>query len=156
MEDVKKDYEALKNKYSLPILSDLAREFCVGLNNPDLILNDIICKIKEKITDNAKITESLVFVGSSESPSDMYEAKMLKNKRKEIFELYKELMSIVWKVRRIETTADEKEMANFIKEIYDKWTNKIKKEFTSICEQFEKRWKDTSLGDTSTETMYLG
>jgi len=156
MEDVKKKYETLKNKYSLPSLSDLTREFGINPDNPDLILHDIINKIKEKITDNATITESIIFCGTSENLSNFYETKLLKNKKKEIFDFYKELMSITWKSRKVETIADEKEMADFIRETYDKWIKKLKKEFVDICERFEKGWKSASLGTTSTEMMYLG
>ena len=156
MEDVKKKYETLRKKYSLPLLSDLTKEFCIKLDNPDLILQDIIDKIKEKITDNATTIESIIFVGSSENLSNLYETKILKNKKKEMFEFYKELMSITWKSRKVETTADEKEMADFIKETYDKWVKKLKKEFIDICEKFEKGWKSASLGTTPTEMMYLG
>jgi hypothetical protein len=156
MEDMKKKYEVLRNKYSLPSLTDLTREFCIKLDNPDLILQDIICKIKEKIIDNATTIESIIFVGSSENLSNLYETKMLNNKKKEIFEFYKELMSITWKSRKVETTADEKEMADFIKETYDKWINKLKKQFVDICEKFEKGWKSAILGETPTEMMYLG
>ena len=156
MENVKRKYETFRNKYSLPKFSDLIKEFNVNSENPDLILHDIVDKINDRVMSHAKIIESIIFVGTGETASNLFEAKMLRNRRKSIFELYKELMSIKWKGIKIETRADEKEMANFIKDTHEKWIKKLKIEFVNICEEFEKRWKDASLGTSSTETMYLG
>ena len=87
MENVKKKYETFRKKYSLPKFSDLIKEFNVNSENPDLILHDIVDKINDRVMSHAKIIESIIFVGAGETASNLFEAKMLRNRRKSIFDL---------------------------------------------------------------------
>jgi hypothetical protein len=156
MKDIKNKYSQLRKKYHLPKLEELTREFAIKLENPDLILHDIIYKINEEISDCAKTLESIIFIGSSGEPSFLYEANMLKNKREKIFILYKKLMSLVWEGRKVLTAASEEDMARFINESYNNWIQTPKKEFIGICEIFEKKWKEVKLRESSTSLMYHG
>jgi len=156
MKDIKNKYDQFRKKYSLPKLEELTKEFAVKLESPDLILHDIVDKIKEEILDKAKTLESIIFIGSSDEPSILYEANMLKGKREKIFAFYKKLMSIVWNGRKVETSANEEDMVKFIKETHNDWTKNLKKEFIEICKIFENKWKDASLREATTEMMYHG
>ena len=156
MKDIKNKYNQLRKKYSLPKLEDLTKEFAVKLENPDFILHDIICKINEEISDCTETIEPMIFVGSSGEPSVLYEANMLKDKREKIFKFYKELMSIVWKSKRVVTATNEEDMVQFINESYNNWTKRLKKGFIEICEILENKWKDVSLGKVNEEMMYHG
>jgi hypothetical protein len=154
MKDTKKTYEKLRKKHRLPKLEELIREFAIKPETPELILHDIVDRIKEEVFDRAKILESIIFVRTSSDPSYLYETKMLEEKR-EAFELFKELMSIGWKGERAKIIAKEEEMASFIKEAYDRWTKELKKKFIEICELFERKWKDAELKE-SPSLMYHG
>lgn len=156
MKDIKNKYDQLRKKYSLPKLQDLVKEFAIKLENPDLILHDTVCKINEEISDCAKTIESIIFVGSSGEPSDLYEANMLKDKKEKIFTFYKELMSIAWKGRRVLIAANEEDMARFINESYNNWIKNLKKDFIKVCEILENKWKETTLRTETTEMMYHG
>jgi Fe-S oxidoreductase len=79
---------------------------------------------------------------------------MLEEKR-EAFELFKELMLIGWKGKRVKIIAKEEEIALFIKEAYDRWTKELKRKFIEICELFERKWKDAELKE-SPSLMYHG
>jgi hypothetical protein len=154
MKDTKKTYEKLRKKHRLPKLEELIREFAIKPETPELILHDIVDRIKEEVFDRAKILESIIFVRTSSDPSYLYETKMLEEKR-EAFELFKELMSMGWKGERVKIIAKEEGMASFIKEAYDRWTKELKKKFIEICELFERKWKDAELKE-SPSLMYHG
>jgi len=156
MKEAKTRYENLRKKYHLPRLEELIREFAVKLEEPNLVLYEIIERIKEKFHNRARILESIIFVASSSDASSMYETKMLEEKRGEMFKIFKELMSIAWKGEKVEASANEKEMATFIRESYEHWINGMKKEYIDICESAEKKWKDASLGERPEEMMYHG
>ncbi len=156
MKDAKTRYRKLRKKYRLPKLEELVREFAVKLEDPNLVLHDIVEKVKDKLANRAKILESVIFVRVSSDPSSMYETKMLEEKKEEAFEIFKELMSVVWRGERIEASSEEKEMASFIKETYNDWIKGMKKEFIDLCESLEKRWKDASLREKPGGMMYHG
>lgn len=154
MEDARKTYEKLRKKYFLPRLNELIWEFGVKLETPELVLHDIVDKIKDQVFDRAKVLESVIFVRSSSDPSRLYETKMLEEKGK-AFELFKELMSVGWRGERVIVNAKEEEMASFVREVYDLWVKKLKKGFIEVCELFEKKWKDAELKE-SPSLMYHG
>lgn len=157
MEDAKARYEKLRKKYHLPKLKDLVKEFGVKLEDPELVLHDIVDRIKDKLLKRAKILESIIFVRISSDPSSMYETKMLKEGMKEeAFEIFKELMSVAWKGERVEASGKEKEMASFVRESYNDWIVGMKKEFIDLCESLEKKWKNVSLREKPEGMMYYG
>jgi len=156
MKDVKEKYEKLRKKYKLPELEDLISEFPVKLDNPDMLLHDIIDKMSEEITHRIQTIESIIFPGSSSNPSSLYETNMLKDKKDEAFELYKNMMSILWKGEKVKSISKEEDMTEFVKSFYGEWKNKLKKKYVEICELFEKKWKEVKLRETSTEMMYHG
>ncbi|NCS71513.1 MAG: hypothetical protein GW780_05130, partial [Candidatus Aenigmarchaeota archaeon] len=80
------EYQKLQKKYSLPSLKELANNFGVP-SSSGAILNDVMESMLEKIAENAKMLESMVFVNNSASISDMYENQMLNDEEK-LFEFY--------------------------------------------------------------------
>jgi hypothetical protein len=80
---------------------------------------------------------------------------MLEDKN-ETFELFKKMMSTKWRGEEVKVSANEDEMAKFIKEAYELWTKKLKPSFMDLCNLFEKEWKNASLQNTESETMYHG
>jgi hypothetical protein len=156
MKSIKERYEILRKKYQLPKLEDLTREFAVKLDNPDLILHEIIEEICDGINNRVERLESIIFVGSSGSPSTLYETNMIKDRKEKIFELYKDMMSMMWEGAKVKNIAKDEEMAKFVKSFHDEWTNKLKKKFVEVCELFEKKWKEVKLRESSTSFMYYG
>jgi len=156
MKSVEGRYEKLRKKYHLPKLKDLVKEFAVKLEDPDLVLHDIVDRIKDKLLKRAKILESIIFVRVSSDPSSMYETKMLKEEKKEAFEIFKKLMSVAWKGERAEASGKEKEMASFVRESYNDWIVGMKKDFIDLCESLEKKWKNVSLREKPEGMMYYG
>lgn len=150
-----KKYEQLTNWYELPKLKDLTNEFNINLGDSELVLHEIIERINEKLVDSSKTVESIIFVNSGSFPSTLYEAKMLNKKRDEAFEFYREIMSLIWKGRKVLVKADEKEMADFVMNAYGQWKEKFKKKFVEFCEIFEKKWNKIKLRE-SPSIMYYG
>jgi hypothetical protein len=151
----KKRYEEFKKKYNLPDLKNLIKEFEVKLDEPDLILHEIITKIIERVSNSAQKIEFAIFAGASGDPSSLYESKMLEDKDK-TFELFKEMMSTKWRGEEVKVGANESEMAKFIKEAYDSWIKRLKPNFIDLCHLFQKEWKNASLQNTESEMMYHG
>ena len=154
MGDVKKSYEKLEKKYRLPRLELLVKEFGVKLEKPELILRDIIEKIEENLIEMSEILESIIFIKVGSKPSSLYEAKMLE-KREYAFELYKQLMSFIWKGKRVKISSEESMKASFIKETYEEW-DRLKTEFMKICEVFERKWKEAKLRESPSTLAYHG
>jgi hypothetical protein len=80
---------------------------------------------------------------------------MLEDKN-ETFELFKKMMSTKWRGEEVKVSANEDEMAKFIKEAYESWTKKLKPGFMDLCNLFEKEWNNASLQNTESEMMYHG
>jgi len=155
MEEAKSEYEKLRKKYNLPKLEDLRREFKVKLEDSDLILHDIVNKMKEEFLNHAKILESILFVRSYSDPTSLYEAKMLEEKKDEAFGIFKELMSMAWRGERIETAKDN-QMVSFIKDSYNEWVKKLKIKFVEICKLLEKKWEHAEVRKNQLTLMYHG
>ena len=155
MKEVESKYEKLRKKHNLPKLQELRKEFGIKLEDPDLILQDIINKMKDELLDRARILESIVFVRTSSNPSSLYEAKMLEEKKDEAFEIFKQLMSIARGAEKI-VIAKDNHMISFIKDTHNKWTKKLKINFVEICELLEKKWKNAEIGKNQLTLMYHG
>jgi hypothetical protein len=155
MKNGKNAFQKLRKRYSLPDLKDLTNEFGCKLDNPDLVLQNLIDSILETISDASKMLESLIFVDSGSSPSFLYEAKMIRENKIDAFSLFKDLMSKYWTGKKVKTKAKEKDMADFIKEIYSKWVKTFKPELMEIYEIFEKEWKNVALRE-NVELEYHG
>ena len=155
MSEVEKSFNKLRKKYGLPPLKRLMMEFGIKPETPELVLHETTEKILEKVSSTAKILESVIFISTGSLPSQLYEANMIKDKKDEVFKLYKKLMQTYWSGEGALLSGDEKEISQFINRVFHEWTGKIKKELMSICELFQKEWKDAKLRE-SKDFMYHG
>ena len=155
MKETKSKYQKLRKKYNLPPFKQLNEEFNISLDNKDRILQDVITHILDDISNTIKTLESIIFVNPSSSPIDLYHARMLKEKKIDLFGEFKKLMSEYWKGKKAVLSTNEKIMANFIKNFYKKWTVNFKPKIMEIYEIFEKEWNNTLPGKEP-DVMYHG
>ncbi|MBS3052754.1 MAG: hypothetical protein J4428_05285 [Candidatus Aenigmarchaeota archaeon] len=156
-DEIEKEYKKLQNKYQLPDIKKLEKEFDLKFDKPTSILQDTIDGITNEISDISKMLESLIFVDSGNPPIHLYESKMLSDKDIDTFGLLKELMSTYWTGKRIKIQGNEKEMVSFVKKSMEKWEKNIKPKIIELSEIFETGWKNAKLRELEDNHMsYLG
>jgi len=141
-----KEYENLRKKYKLPEWKWIKIE-------PDIpILVQVRRAMADKLDNLAELLEPLI--ASSESYRSFLERKMLSQQEKEkIFEIFKQLQSLLWSSDKISFEYDEKEYAEWIIDMKNFW-EKIKSELTKLCEKISLGLKEYK--KTETETTYHG
>lgn len=157
MKDIEKEYKKLQEKYKLPDIKKLEKEFDLKLDKPSSILQDAIDGITEEFSNISKMLESLVFIDPGSPPIHLYESKMLSDNNIDTFALLKDLMSTYWTGRRIKLQGNEKEMGDFVNKSTEKWEKEVKPKIVKMAEIFEKEWKNAKLRELEDSHMnYLG
>ena len=155
-EDPKKSYENFRKKFDLPGYKEFTTEFGFHPHDGDTILHECIDGITQHIEDVAKMLESLIFVDSGSPPSHLYQAKMLREKDVDTFDLLKKLMKLYWYGKKVLVIANEKEMAEFIKKSFKEWRNDLKGEVVKIWGIFETEWENAKLREIPSSVSYFG
>ncbi|MEM5777348.1 MAG: hypothetical protein QXJ06_02770 [Candidatus Aenigmatarchaeota archaeon] len=145
-------YEYLQKKFKLPSIKEIKKEFGIELKKEDL--DSIINEVTDIFSENARLLESLLFVDSGSPPARLYEASMLKENEIDIFEIYKEMMSLFWFGKRIKLNGNEKQKVEFILKSFNKW-KKMRQELEKIFNLFEKEWVNVSFRQ-SDDVIYHG
>ena len=124
LEDLKKNYESLKEKYDLPSFEEMNSFFTIEKLfevQTESLLREIRRFCGERISSGMRIVESML------NPSNVQMfvyaiCKSLTSKEKETLnEIYKKMTRFQLKALDIDLSFDEKEEAQFIKEIYQLW-----------------------------------
>jgi len=151
--DIKKDYEVLKAKYSLPDFESINNEFEISsIENKDFLLKEIRRKMTERLEFYIKMLESILQPDTA-SLSSMHECKFVEDREKEgIYNTYKKLM-IIDRNSIIASFGDEKENAGFIKKTFEEWT-KLKNDIKPIIEKIKSAWEKET--DIKEDLGYLG
>lgn len=155
LEKLKRDYEEIKKKYSLPDYKALNEEFDIEKlqdKETDMLLREVRRALTEKITSYLKFVE--MFIAPGETP--MFFLVLMKglsiSEKKILEELYTELGKMEIKALALDNLSDDKKEADFIKHVYAKWPN-IKEKFAIIFSELEKSFEKTTL---KKEKGYLG
>jgi len=90
--DMIKEYAAIRQKYSLPELNELDKEFCIGTIEPtNFILRSVLDKMKERIEQALKILGDLIQPESH--IADMHEAEAFTDEEKKgIYNLFRRFL----------------------------------------------------------------
>lgn len=116
-----KAYEDLKKKYSLPDFASLDKDFHVSDIDAE---SGFMRAIRDKISEKVKnITELLEHIMQPDSSISVYfETRVFDEaSKKEIFEVYKILMSIIRESNILYLVNDEQQDAQFIIKTYKEW-----------------------------------
>lgn len=152
--EIKKDYEELRKKYSLPDYKSMDDDFEIScIDDGDSLLRDIDRKIAEKIEFFADIINSVLQPDTS-SLTDMHECRFFNDAEKKVlFDLYKVLMGMHRASIELLIHNNEKETAEFIKDTCSKWGN-VKKSIAATVRKMKETWqKEISYKE---ELGYLG
>lgn len=126
LERLKKQYEPLKKKYSLPEFSKLNEEFEIEKiqeHETELLLREIRHSMSERIAAFLHFIE--LFLNPTAAPVFLLSAmKSISQADKQLIEkLYRELAVVELSSVALDVTYDEKREAAFIKDIFRMWQN---------------------------------
>ena len=142
LEELKKNYEIYKNKYNLPEFSKLNQDFGIeriAEIETDLLLREIRKFIADRISNYLRFIESLL----NPSNASIFIFSVCKTldtgDKKEIEELYKELMKIELDLIEIDVEYIEEKEASFINDSYKKWSL-FKVRWKKLIDAVKKNW----------------
>jgi hypothetical protein len=143
---MKKEFEKLRDKYSLPSFDTLAEEFDaekVFEKDSGFLLRDIRRAIAEKIGAYVHMLESLINPVST--PLFIY--SVLKTcspeQKNNLKKLYDELSGFQFKIMKLDTLYKEEAESEFIKQATKKWQG-LKKEIYEVLDCFDKEYGKSS------------
>jgi hypothetical protein len=124
LKKLKKDYEVLAKKYTLPSFDKLNEEFViekVSEFETDLLLKLIRNFMSEKIATYMRVVENLL----NPVNAPMFVFSMVKSldksDKEKLFEIYKKFSKIEIELIELDLEYSEKKEANFIKEAFKLW-----------------------------------
>ena len=142
LDQLKKSYESLQEKYELPPFKSLNEEFHIekiAESETEFILREIRICITEKFFNYIRFIESIL--NPSESPMFVFAiTKTLGIKEREkLIELYKKLAKVDIDLIELDLEYSEEKEAKSIREYYPMW-QEIKKDFIEIVNVIKKNW----------------
>jgi len=133
-----KSYNKLKEKYELPELSEVEKEFDFELEDTAGIVKAIINQIWERISSMKSYIEGVL---NPQRYCCMIETKFLKSKEKEkIFNFYKKIMIEYWKTVKA-TFEEEEAKINQLKNSY-KFYQKVKRFSRDYIQRMIDGWSE--------------
>ena len=142
---LKEEFDKLKKNYKMPNYEDLDREFellyVTKLEEIKFPLRFIRRRITDKISWFCNMLQNIIQPNPG-SLISLEESKFFTDKdRQKIIVVLKELMNIERESLMLEVAFNEKEDAEFINNLYNKW-DKIRKDIAYFTEALKKGWKE--------------
>jgi len=155
LENMKKEYEKLREKYKLPEYKILNEEFDVekvAENETETLLREIRKLIMEKVIAYLRFIELLL----NPTNAPMFFFALLKgleaSDKKILDNLYTKLGRIEIEVIDIDNDYSEKNEAEFIKKIFKEW-QEVKEEMRTVSKALQQGWDKKS---EKKEKSYVG
>ncbi len=146
LEKVKRDYEVLRKKYSLPDFKKLNEDFCIekaAESETETLIREVRKLIGDKIVNYMRFLENII----NPVNAPMFIFSIIKildtEEKKKLSDIYKDLMKREIKFIELDLEFNEKKEAEFIKSSYKFWQG-IKKDLMNIMEKINKKWDDKS------------
>jgi hypothetical protein len=155
LKNLKEDYEILKEKYGLPEFRDFNEDFQIERISEietDFLLREIRKFISDRISNYMRFLESLL--NPTNAPLFIFSLckALTANEKKEIENLYKDLMKIELELLEIDIRYSEEKEAEFIKSTFEFWKD-FKRKWLGIIKTAKDNW-DNKL--ESTNKGYFG
>ena len=146
LEKLKKDYEIIQKKHSLPDFEKLNEDFCIEKAvefETEILIREVRKFVGDKIINYMRFIEN--FINPVNAPMFVFSIiKILDaEEKKKLSEIYKELMKKEIKFIELDLEFDEEKEAEFIKDSYEFWQG-IKKDLLEIMRKINSRWDDKS------------
>lgn len=142
-EKIKKKYNELKSRYSLPDFEELNKNFEISaIEHEDFLLRQIRKRIANKINAMCEFLEDLL--SPDNNMANIYEYKAFDDdERKKIFELYRRLKVLEKSALELSLNPDEKNDADFINNFFSSW-DKIRDEMAGFIKKIKSFWEKES------------
>lgn len=157
LEDLKKEYNVLQKKYSLPSFDELNKDFVIekiACEETEFLLREIRRFIGEKVLNYFRFIETLLHPVNA--PMFYFSLlKILTIKEKKILgEAYKKLMKIEVELIELDLVYDELKEALFINRTYKLWQD-IKSDLLEVLAAINKNW-DVKIDPGNNNKGYFG
>ncbi len=144
LQELKKEYEKIEKKYSLPPFKELNKDFQIekiAEYETDCLLREVRKFMADKFLNYLRFVESVLHPVNA--PIFIFSIiKSIGSEEKRKFEeIYKKLAGIEIKLIEVDIDSSEEKEAEFIKKSYDMWQG-IKKEILEIIESIKKAGKE--------------
>jgi len=137
---IEDEYKKIVKKFELPKFDILEKEFGIGdIEETPYMLREIRKRVEDKVDDFTKIIESILQPDTGHIAS-LHECKFFNdNEKEDMFNLFKELMKLNREGLKLDLEYDEKEEAEFLKNIVKHW-EKIKTKMEKIVKKLKDAW----------------
>jgi len=142
LEKVKKDYEQYRMKYNLPEFDKLNQDFAIEKISEietDLLLREVRKFIADRLSNYMRFIEGLL----NPANASIFTFSICKTfnleDKKEIEDMFKELMRLEIELMEIDIQYSEEKEANFIKNSFEKWSS-FKTRWKKIVDVVKKNW----------------
>ena len=142
LDELKKDYKELQEKYNLPSFDSLNQDFQiekVAEFESDYLIREIRKDISDKFSNYLRFIESIL----NPVNSPMFVFSVIKSigveEKNKLSEIYKELARLEVTLIRLDADFSEEKEAEFVNDSYKIW-QRIKKDILSVVEVMEKNW----------------
>jgi hypothetical protein len=147
LDEIKKEYEILKNKYKLPEYSDLNRVFdleSLETTNREFLLRKIRRLISETITNYLRFLET--FLNPTNAPAFFFKLlrKMDPKDKERLGDIYERIGKMEIKIIQLDLDYNESKEAEFINLSFEVFDKEIKKKLLDIIEGLTTEGKSVS------------
>jgi hypothetical protein len=152
-DEIKAEYEKLRQKYNLPEYQTLVEEFDVDKElskYQGIIIREIRRAIGEKFSAYLHFLETLLNPSSPSLFVYSFLKTMTEKQKQEIKSAYKTISKFQIETMKLDTFFNEKKEAEFILNAYTRW-QELKKEMFNLIEQLGK-----DLEEDKKEKSYFG
>lgn len=146
LEDLKKDYKKIQEKYDLPSFEDLNKDFQIEKileSETEFLIREIKKYMADKFSNYLKFIEALL----NPVNTPMFVFSVIKaidpEQKKQLTECYKKLAKIEVKIIELDVKFVEEKEAEFIKESYKTW-KEIQEVILNMIKVVEKNWDNKS------------
>ena len=142
LDDLKKDYEEIKEKHDLPSFEELNKDFSIDQlteHETDYLLREIRRAIADKISTYMRFVETIL--NPVNAPIFVFSLiKTINSEEKtKLSEVYKKLAKFEVRIIELDVDFSEKKEADFVKEAYEEW-QEMKKDLLDVVEVIKKNW----------------
>ncbi len=144
-------YKRIHERFGLPKLTELKATFKLNLEDDEVTFDEIRTEISDKLF---MMTEKIVepIIAGYDSFSGMYEQGMLTEKEvASLFRLYKKIQVLKWENTLLMLKHDEKETAEWIKNVWGFWNGEFKPELTNVSKKLSASWKNLEFKEKKTD-----
>lgn len=149
LEDLKKDYEKIRKKYSLPSFKKLNEDFQIekiSEYETDILIREVRKFISEKFSNYLRFIETILHPINCPMFIFSIIKSLGQNEKKKLTDIYEKLVKNEIRLIEIDIDFSEEKEAKFIKESYEIW-QEIKKDILEIMDVIKKNWDNKFKAD---------